>query len=410
MGRRSRTYILSFACMALAGCADNSYRGFYDVDDTDSIMPIAVRIMIGSSDDITGAGPAERPQAKGAGVVDEASQLSGRDIYVYAFNSEMNTSMSVTSAEDENRCLIDGSLDRPGTLAGKRARLSDISNVIEWQDDDGQIFWPDGNRSRQIYSLFAYYVDDIPLTEENFIRMDDAVAVEVEIDGNQDLMSSKAEMTNEQKALFKDDKELADMMYYCYSYYAAQNGINPVIVFKHHLVKLDFAIQPGCTIGHSSRVTVKSLEIMSRHKALFTVADKANPSNVGLQFADSYKAMPLEEEGGGPLAGDYTVVTYPSRDQAPVNARMRLGGSLIVAPDSEYTAYITLSETREDGSVIADRVTELVLATGKGFEAGNRYNATLTICGAGDIEMSVHLKEWYEGGDIFVDDEEKPSI
>lgn len=417
MEKTALKYImLSIVCMAFCGCADNSYRGYFDEEDYgENAMPIAVRIMIGSSDDITdiGLSSTSRPAApatKGSGVITEASQLVGRDFYVYAFNTDMNTNMAVTSAEDDSRCLIDGSIDNPATKAGKRARISDISNVVEWQDDEGQLFWPDGDRSHQIYSVFAYYVDDIPVRESDINRNDDSVAIGVEIDGSRDLMSSKAEMTNEQKAIFKDEKELAAMMNYCYSYYSAQNGINPVLVFKHHLAKLDFTIVPGCTAGHENVVTVKSLEILSRYKGLFTVADKDNPSNVGIVFEDDYKTLPLAEDDGSILLGDYSIVTYPSPDKAPENPRKKLGGSLIVAPDAEYTAYITLSEVKDDGRVITDRVTEVPIKTGTYFEAGNRYNITLTIFGATDVEMSVHLKEWYEGGDVFIDDEKVPEI
>ena len=72
-------------------------------------MPIPVRIMIGSADDITEIGinsrRADYVQTKGTGVISEASQLNGRDFYVYSFNSDITTDMTVTSKEDENWCL-----------------------------------------------------------------------------------------------------------------------------------------------------------------------------------------------------------------------------------------------------------------------------------------------------------------
>ena len=87
-----------------------------------------------------------------------------------------------------------------------------------------------------------------------------------------------------------------------------------------------------------------------------------------------------------------------------------MGGSLIVAPDVEYIARITLKEVKENGSVLDNLVTELPISNGSYFEAGNRYNITLTLYGATKVDVTVHLKEWYEGGDIFIDDEPVPEV
>ena len=224
-------------------------------------------------------------------------------------------------------------------------------------------------------------------------------------------MSSRAAMTNEQKAMFKSDKELEEMTHYLYGYYAAQRGINPVLVFKHHLTKLDFTLTPGVTAGETNTVTVKSIEIRSRYKASFTVADKGEPSNVGLTFEDRYRDLPLTEEDGSLLISDnYVLNTYPDEVAPEDRERRRMGGSLIVAPDVEYIARITLKEVKENGSVLDNLVTELPISNGSYFEAGNRYNITLTLYGATKVDVTVHLKEWYEGGDIFIDDEPVPEV
>lgn len=415
------THILYIAalCIALASCADNSYPGyFFEENYMDTEMPIAVRIMIGSADDITeiGLNSRNRPlQTKGSGVINEISQLYGHNFYVFAFNSDIMTDMAITSKEDENRCLIDGSTDEyegeSASLFGKKAHISGISNVVEWEDSREQIFWPYKDKAGQVYNIFAYYIDDAKVTEEDIVRESNSVKINLEIDGCQDIMSSRAAMTNEQKAMFKSDKELEEMTHYLYGYYAAQRGINPVLVFKHHLTKLDFTLTPGVTAGETNTVTVKSVEIRSRYKASFTVADKGEPSNVGLTFEDGYRDLPLTEEDGSLLISDnYVLNTYPEEVAPEDRERRRMGGSLIVAPDVEYIARITLKEVKENGSVLDNLVTELPIGNGSYFEAGNRYNITLTLYGATKVDVTVHLKEWYEGGDIFIDDEPVPEV
>lgn len=414
MEKTALKYImLSLVCMALCGCADNSYRGYFDEEDYgENAMPIAVRIMIGSSDDITDIGLSSNsrpaaPATKGSGVVADASQLVGHDFYVYAFNTDMNTNMAVTSAEDDSRCLIDGSIDNPATKAGKRAKISDISNVVEWQDDEGQIFWPDGDRSRQIYSLFAYYVDDISVSESDIRRTDDYVSIDVEIDGSQDLMSSRAEMTNEQKSVFKDDKELAAMMQYCYSYYAAQNGINPVFVFKHHLTRLDFTVTPGYSPNIVNEMTIQEISVSSKYKASFTVADKDDPSNVGLVFSDERAFLELTEDGAEPLQQDYyKVTTLLSPDESLEGRTTKVGGSLLVAPDVEYTARMVFSEKSGDGIEFKDVEVLLPVVKGTEFEAGNRYSINFTIYGSTRVFVDVQLVDWLTGEDVLVDDED----
>ena len=420
MTKKAIFIFIAFFCIGLTSCVDNSYQGyFFEENYTETEMPIPVRIMIGSADDITEIGinsrRADYVQTKGTGVISEASQLNGRDFYVYSFNSDITTDMTVTSKEDENWCLIDGSTDeidgKGGSLFGKKARISDISNVVEWQVTQDQLFWPYKDKAGQVYNIFAYYIDDAQLTDDDIKRDHDNIKLNIEIDGSQDIMSSRAAMTNEQKALFKDEKDLTDMMHYCYGYYAAQKGINPVLIFKHHLTKLDFTITPGVTEGISNEVTVKSVEIRSRYKAEFTVADKGEPSNVGLSFEDEYKALPLAEEDGSLLISDnYVIRTYPEAVEPSKAERIKLGGSIIVAPDMEYIATITLKEVREDGIEHDNLVTELPINKNSYFEAGNRYNITLTIYGATEVEVSVHLKEWYEGGDIFIDNEPVPEL
>lgn len=234
----------------------------------------------------------------------------------------------------------------------------------------------------------------------------------VEIDGTQDLMSSKARVTADQLAGFENDEEKAYMENYCYSYYAARKGIDPVFVFKHHLTKMDFQITPAYNADGVKTVTVNRIEVVSKHKAQFTVADKGSADSMGLLFDDDdYVRLPLRDEDSegllmeGLQEGKYTVTTLDSPDKVGVSKSV--GTNLLIAPDEEYTGYAYLSEILPDGTPYEyPEPLELKLRTSGGFLPGNGYTVNISVYGASKVEVDITLRPWNDGGKIEVDDED----
>ena len=404
MNRRMLTYTLAALFLA-QGCVDDSYRGAADDPYRNPPERVPILISLADPDDYV---PLHSTQSKSGGPVNGMSDWTGREIYVYAFNKDLQTDFGVTSLRDNIQCLVDGSIDEPGSLAGKRARVTESGFFLDWVGTEKNVWYHQGEHATQNYDFFAYYIADMPLTGRNFHRGGNQVKLDIEIDGSQDVMSAKAELTQDQVALFTEDdrKKIEE---YTYSYYTGSRGVQPKFLFQHHLAKIDFEIRPGYLENAVKRIYVESIKVESRYKASFTVADKSTPSQLGLSFAKDRKLLYLAEPDGSELVkGRYGIETLKTENQVPTP--VHVGGSLLIAPgDSELTAFVKLKEVRLDGTVVpAEGENEITLRLDNGtYELGNRYLVRLTLFGTLNIESSIEMTEWEDGGDIFIDTEDK---
>ena len=392
------TYILTAAVM-LAGCVDRSYGGMEDEEIFDDMTePIPVKIHIGSAESIV---------TKGSGVIADVTEWKGEKFYVYAFSNDMFSTYDVTSKTDNSRCLIDGSKDVPGTMAGKQAYMMETTNMVAWSGPDERVYYPFGSESGIVYDFFAYYIDDIKVQEKDITRLEDKIMFRVEIDGSQDLMSSKARVLADQLAGFDDEQERLYMEHYCYSYYAARKGIDPIFVFKHHLTKLDFQMTPQHNVMGKRTVKVNRIELRTKYKAQFTVADRGSADNLGLLFDDDdYADLPLKDEGQeGLTEGKYVLETLDSPNDPKVP--VPVGTSLLVAPADSYEVYIYMTESFPDGTVYEyPEPLKVDLTNRDGFLPGNGYRVNISVYGATKMEAGVTLVKWNDGGKIEIDDED----
>lgn len=396
-------YVL-IALATVVSCVDRSYGGMQEEEIfVDTTEPIPVKTYIGSAETIL---------PKGSGVITDPREWDENSkFFIYAFNNNMFTSYRVTSKTDGYSCLIDGSRDVQGTLAGKKAYLDPTSNVVLWSGPDDQVIYPYGTESGIVYDFFAYYVDDIVIEESDITRGDDNVTIQIEIDGSQDVMSSKARVLEDQLVGFLDEDERLEMEGYCYGYHAAKKGIDPVFIFKHHLTKLNFKIKPGYNSTGQRKVEIHKIEVRSRYDAQFTVADKGSTDNLGLVFNDtSYVDMTVREDDGSEFAeGRYVVTTLATSSSR--GSVTEVGRSLLVAPADRYDAYVYMTETYMDGTPVQgdgqmQRV-QMDVLNPEGFAPGNGYEVSISVYGSTKIETEVTLKDWNDGGKIPIDDEDR---
>lgn len=388
-------------CTVLAGCADDSFKGNSDGLYGDNGQSIPVVVALGDpSGGIT----------KGVGAMDSMKEWDGSNIYVYAFSKDAGISYSTAGTENSLKCLVDASKDDLGSLAGKKAKINARNTYAEWDVDDENMVYPFGESKEHAYDFFAYYVDDLVVNNRDIRRGNDAVVIELEIDGTQDIMSSKAVISERQLSPYPE-RDQALIQEKGYSFYTAQRNIIPTFVFNHHLVRLEFEIHSGLVVDEHKSVEIHGFEVASNYKASFTVASK-DAGRMGLVFGDEKKDMSLTEDGGDPFKeGGYNVSLRPS--EAVQGDVFKMGGCLLVAPAEQYTAYMTMTEKRSDGSVVIGRArTPLTISYASGqFKAGNQYKVKLTVYGATRVSASVEMEPWRFGGQIDMDTEnDKPII
>ena len=381
-----------------AGCLDDSYTGTVFVEEyVEEGALHEIRMTIGGAE-----------ETRGSGVIGDVSSFAGKDFYVYAFNRDTKTDYSTVSATDSLRCLVDGSYDDPESLMGRRAYWNPATEVVEWGVGESPIYYPMGENEGHDFDFFAYYLDNIEPANEDIIRSNDDIKINIEIDGSQDLMSAKAKPTKAQLEDILDKQgEVAMLLQreHCYSYYTASHNLNPNFDFIHHLVKLDFKLVPGGTPGMTKDVTVEKIEIRTKHKATFTVADKYDDNRLGLKFQEDTTRLALKERDGSEYKP--RLISTVNKVGAVTDGIVDDLGSLLVAPDVEYYLYIVLGEVQGD-RVLEGKENEKVIYQGTEedkieFTAGNEYLITLTIYGQMDVRVSADIGEWDKGGDYEYD-------
>ena len=382
-----------------AGCLDDSYTGTVFVEEyVEEGALHEIRMTIGGAE-----------ETRGSGVIGDVSSFAGKDFYVYAFNRDTKTDYSTVSATDSLRCLVDGSYDDPESLMGRRAYWNPATEVVEWGVGESPIYYPMGENEGHDFAFFAYYLDNIEPANEDIIRSNDDIKINIEIDGSQDLMSAKAKPTKAQLEDILDKQgEVAMLLQreHCYSYYTASHNLNPNFDFIHHLVKLDFKLVPGGTPGMTKDVTVEKIEIRTKHKATFTVADKYDDNRLGLKFQEDTTRLALKERDGSEYQP--RLISTVNKVGAVTDGIVDDLGSLLVAPDVEYYLYIVLGEVQENGLVLESKENEKVIYQGTEeekieFTAGNEYLITLTIYGQMDVRVNAEIGKWEEGGDYEYD-------
>lgn len=380
--------LISFA--VLWGCTDKSYNGIAP-DGTSpyyTTEQLPVLLVIGTPENII---------AKGTGAIDygEDDPWSDKEMFFYAFKRDLSTSFSDLSSEIGSSCLIDGSRDGRDNPAGKAARKNTMDQYITWTGIERSVVYPPDYIP---YDFYGYFLDDMQVTAQDFTRTEDAITIAIDIDGSQDIMSSVAELTDEQlNGRDYTDKEKMDIANYAFSTFTAQRGIHPTFLFNHHLTRLKFVLRQGSDAARN--VYVDSIKVSSRSKGVFTVAHRS-PQNIGIDFSSDteYRLLPLAEEDGSRLKKD----TY----HAETGSGIQVGGSILAAPESKYEAHMFVKETLSDGTMQTYENIFEISNSGEKFDPGKQYTVTITVYGLQSVIPSVTVEQWGSGGHIVIDPDE----
>lgn len=337
MEMKNYLFMLALPVLMISGCTDKSFV-LDDRTEAGASTVLPVKVSVGNT------------LLKGSGSVDGTADLEGKDFYVYAFRKHDKATYGTTAVAGPAVCLIDASLDgETGKVGGRKARLTGAGPYAQWAGRT--VNWPCGGNHKDAYDFFAYYIDDAELTD--VIREDDRVDIKLTIDGSQDVMLSKAALTQAQlTGLSGQDRQCASD--WSFSQFTAFRNISPVFTFSHQLARLDFEVIAD------GGVTVEDISVLSMRKAVLTVAHK-DESKLGISFTDSnIWSM------SAVAAQDYSLHTV-SEDGAE---------HVMVAPSDRYRVYVKVT----GGDVSRILSAELRNPSGK-FLTGKRYGVRLKVNG-----------------------------
>ena len=449
MMERGQTYIgvrqvlwVGLCMLLLCGCSRGTYVGELPEDDDAPLtenIPIVLGFGVSSFDILT----------RGSGAVESGTNLEfwkNAKFYVYAFNKNVETDLSVRWSEaNEDICLLDANrLSEEGGQSsshGKEVRVKvDNSNIMPILPDDktgSQDIYYNMKHTDWPYNFFAYYLDDLDLTQLQCVREKNRIYYDVELDGRRDFMSSVAN-PKLQEDKYANNPYKQKIMDRAYSAYSASHGLNPVFSFQHHLVRLRFVIcrpeEGGSVPSINESLVVKKVSVKSKVRGRFTVAvndidaDDAGKPHVGLSFnredyaseeayANSEDYLYLLKKNGEEIGSDGWCRVIDCKKYSELSAEDKKkpsflgkedendnsGASLLLAPATTYSARIFLDEDKssDPGHGFVD--VDLEPGGGAGFVAGGAYVIYLTINSLSDIKPNVEIGEWTPGGETILD-------
>ena len=428
--------------LLLCGCSRGTYVGELPEDDDAPLtenIPIVLGFGVSSFDILT----------RGSGAVESGTNLEfwkNAKFYVYAFNKNVETDLSVRWSEaNEDICLLDANrLSEDGGQSsshGKEVRVKvDNSNLMPFFPDDktgSQDIYYNMKHTDWPYNFFAYYLDDLDLTQLQCVREKNRIYYDVELDGRRDFMSSVAN-PKLQEDKYANNPYKQKIMDRAYSAYSASHGLNPVFSFQHHLVRLRFVIcrpeEGGSVPSINESLVVKKVSVKSKVRGRFTVAvndidaDDAGKPHVGLSFnredyaseeayANSEDYLYLLKKNGEEIGSDGWCRVIDCKKYSELSAEDKKkpsflgkedendnsGASLLLAPATTYSARIFLDEDKssDPGHGFVD--VDLEPGGGAGFVAGGAYVIYLTINSLSDIKPNVEISEWTPGGETILD-------
>ncbi|MBP3789955.1 MAG: fimbrillin family protein [Prevotella sp.] len=250
----------------------------------------------------------------------------------------------------------------------------------------------------------------------------DTLKLDFKIDGTQDVMAAKAEPSA------VDLASRADAAARAFSAFSARNGVQPELIFKHLLTRLNFVIIAGDSSATGVRgiyvdtISVKSKttgKLIAAYAGSTRVADEnliqwedakedlflmrrptpADPSWDATEPAENQNLVELDPVAptgtGGPFTNDF------------VADSVKIGEALLVAPDSEYIIDVKMHQTviiKDDGVNPAETVVKtfstsdkLKPAGGDPFQMGHTYKVAIKLYGLSDIRITTTLTGWQEG-------------
>lgn len=275
------------------------------------------------------------------------------------------------------------------------------------------------------YEFFGYFVDDAAGTDPTptIDFSDSTIILPVKIDGTQDLMVGYADRDSVIKYEYERISELP--MYTdtegpsedavksrLFSAYAIRKWtVQPKMYFHHKLTRFDFYVQSGESDA-AGVIKVAGISVNSNTEADMVVAGQhiydglrniAAPEDLVLNVkAPDGSLTPLV-----PLTVD-NEIPAPAYDAAnPV--RTKIDGSLLVMPGQSIYD-LTLSLHQDDAQEPSSRpektqinFAKLLGGTHTQAMPGYKYNITLVVYKFREVEITVSIDEWKEGGDIVLD-------
>ena len=429
-------------CLMVMTACGNLYTGeetIFDPDRDETIKEESVPVMVAFDD------PYYNILSRGVGKIDPEDEwfddkLNPKDengapikeekpaFYVYAFRKHMGPyGYNITRELDPDICLVDGSTGTQAEEAknlqnsnlaihGKRAYYNGNGSFANWFYEDEKLFYSNIEQSLS-FDFLAYHIDDSEAGD--IVRTDDYISFPVKIDGSQDLMWGKAELTKEQLATIaaiEDEEKKEQIERFYYSTYSGRYNIWPIFQMKHQMAYIKFNLIAGNAFGDP--VKVHDIKIETPTEGTFVVISKDPNKTLGATFVGNAGVEQLalrNLKNGKPIlkeSDNDEDDTWAKRDiqlQYNEDGTRPPGipvGELLIPPGKEVVLHTWLSNLDTKDEVEHTYIPIRTNNVEEGFVKGRTYNINITVYGPKQISIDVEATPWKDGGDVDVDMED----
>lgn len=383
-------------------------------------------------------------------------QKGSMDLAYYKTPTDLGNEQNPPEGTEEGTVWGTAVFNNKEFNAPKPAEQGVNSGIAKTADQSIAYYPVSGN-----YDFWGYRVDDavtlagdpaVPtvklLGAEGQVLTDKEVAnavkrvVDIKINGSQDIMVGKATPSADELDNLGNYKENV------YSAYAARKGVQPNITFNHLLTRFTFEVRAGSPAAaglgegvHTEAVRVKGVSVGSKLEGHLTVAyTEAAKDEPLLTFEENkptdkplalmQRATADADHNANLVALEEVALTWPVDEAGKPKLKdaegkkimtgdvIKVGEALLVAPgEKEYPLTIDLAQ-KVLKSLKPDAVPEemelqqknnIKIDGVKTFEPGKSYKVTITVYGLEEIQVTVTLVPWADGGSIDIDDDRNPN-
>ena len=287
-----------------------------------------------------------------------------------------------------------------------------VSDVASALDGSIKYYPPSGNFDFWGYRLDDCVTEDAEVTEERIV-------IPFTLDGSQDIMVGKAVPTAEQQATAT--QQAIDR---AYSAYAARNGVQPDITFKHLLTRLTFQAQAksSSVCDEEQGVYIDSVQVKTiaggRLTVAFTDAAGITDVNQQIEFTGDSTFLYIKDSQTD-ANGNLQVLTpvLPKWNQLENRGdSTKIGESLMIPAGEKYELvfYVRQSKPSTVGGeprpifyqLPYTLTTDPTTDAPSPFLPGYSYNVLLSINGLQEIVITTTLEKWGDGGTIAISPED----
>lgn len=402
----NKTWILATMALTFAASCSRD-KGIDNQSDNNKIDDTTIEeIVLGAGQSVS-----VTPKSRGIGAVGDleaTNSWNGETVYVYGINK---------NATGDAQFAINGqaaTAPKPGTPDPATV----ASGALIWGEDDVHYYY-NGN---DVYDFYGAHVDDaVTEPETNMLIGTGTVlattgfAVDVTLDGSQDLMVAATNKANDITAANNPEVTSPTDDAKLYSAWSARRDVTPNLVFTHLLSRLNFQAKcgsdpiPGTGQDAKDMIKITKIEVLDVYK---TGKLQIIPTE-STQQGFTPDAKPTEDpKNNFTVFAESTDALVPLTALQPVdivtNQDVAVGADLLLYPEQQYNIVIYTEQDKNQDDEIADNEMGQIswtikLADNAPFVAGAMYDINITVYGLEEIFVNATLTAWTDGGEVTID-------